>query len=311
MRPSRLALWFALTSAFLAFLFLTLGNVSIEPLDHPQWLMAGYWPVRLCYAILIGYCMPGLYLSVFLLRAFQLWDLIASPDLHNSFGQWCFVVYPLMQGIIYGGAAWILASFMRCLAQNNSSNDSVGDRSSGNDSAGKTSSSVKTQSKAIACAKTYWRWLAILAFIMVVCIASRFICFPTLPSTWYVDFDRDRYIEIHDAIKADKNHLLGKSFDEISKQFRLENVPWDDVAFQRGPNDSFRIYHFRGFAFYMTLEWARPKDGLKRSYTMKEVRQYGVLRLAYFFPFVRADGINDPKEWMKRHWDKIEEECHR
>jgi hypothetical protein len=321
MRPSRVALWFATASAVMAVVFLALGHFSDEPLDHPYWLMAGYWPVVFCYTVLIGFCLPCLCLYGLLLYSLRLCGLIPGPDAYNPLGQWCFVAYPLLQGAIYGGAAWMLTlvgnAVRRILPRRRtlrgSPSDYGEDRPLENGSEVGASRSVTPQAGAGAPWRACRKLLAILAPLVILSIASRFVLLPTLPSTWRVDFDRNRYVEIHDAIKADKSHLLGKSFDEVSKRFGLESVPWDDASFQ-GPNGSYRIYHFRGFAFYVTVGLELPDDSPLRKgggYTGEDLRRYGVLRLADQYPFVRVDGINDPKERMKRHWDAIHQACAR
>ena len=317
MRPSRVALWFATASAVMAIIFLALGYVSDEPLDHPYWLMAGYWPVVFCYSVLIGFCLPCLCLYGLLLYSLRLLDLIPGPDLYNPLGQWCFVAYPLLQGAIYGGAAWILtlvgnavlAILRRRRILRGSPKDYGGDKPLENGSEVGASPSATPQAGARVSWRACLKLLAVVAPLVILSIASRFVLLPTLPSTWRVDFDWNRYVEIHDAIKADKSHLLGKSFDEVSKRFGLESVPWDDDPFGQGPANG-RIYHFRGFAFYVTVKLELPDNSpllRQRSFTGEDLRRYGVLRLAHFYPFVRADGINDPTERMKRRRDALDE----
>lgn len=320
MRPPRVAVWFAIAGALMAILFLALGHVSPEPLDHPQWLMAGSWPVLVCYKVLVGFCLPVLCLYGILLYALGICGL-ASHDFYNPLGQMSVVVYPLMQGIIYGGAAWMIVllgnvvhdRLLRWRKSRDSSTGlgSVAEEDSEN---GPNSSQTRPQASESSCWMTGRKVLAVTALVFIpYSIVSVLVLLPSLPSTWTVDFDRTRYAEIHEAIKADEHHLLGKSFDEVSKRFGLEGVPWDDAGCQRPPNSD-RIYHFRGFAFHVTVDWELPEDSPLRargSYTTEELRRYGVLRLAHQWPFVRADGINDPKERMKRHWDAIEEECRR
>lgn len=322
MRPSRVALWFATASAVMAIVFLALGHVSGEPLDHPYWLMAGCWPVVFCYTILIGFCLPCFCLYGLLLYSLRLYGLISGPDVYNPLGQWCFVAYPLLQGVLYGGTAWMLTlvgnavrgTLARRRTLRGLPNDYGADRPLQNSPEVGASPSATPQAGAMAFWSVCRKLLAILAALVILSIASRFVLLPTLPSTWRVDFDWNRYVEIHDAIKADKSHLLGKSFAEVSQRFGLESVPWDDASFQHGPTDSYRIYHFRGFAFYVTVDLELPDDSplrTGRGYSGEGLRRYGVLRLAHQYPFVRADGINDPKERMKHYWDAIDEECAR
>jgi hypothetical protein len=135
-----------------------------------------------------------------------------------------------------------------------------------------------------------------------------------LPAEWTADYDGERYTEIRRAIDADPQHLLGKPFDEISRKLRLEDVPRDDAAVQQEPG-MFRIYHFRGFALYVTLERlpAGITPGRRTPWTStgEELERHGVLWLAHQYPFVRVDGISDGKERMRRFWKAVEEECAR
>lgn len=133
-----------------------------------------------------------------------------------------------------------------------------------------------------------------------------------LPVSWTADYDKERYTQIRRVIADDQQHLLGKSLDEVSKAISLENVSWDDGGFQQ-PSGMYRIYHFRGFAFYVTLEalpvGIKPDSNTPWSSTEEELQRHGKLWLADQYPFVQIDGINDGKERMKRHWKAIDEEC--
>lgn len=134
-----------------------------------------------------------------------------------------------------------------------------------------------------------------------------------LPISCTADYDKEKYTQIRNAIAADKQCLLGKSFDEVSKQFDLECVPWDDVSFQEIPPRQYRMYHFRGFAFYVTVDMqpAEYSTVSNRPYTGEELRRYDVLRLAHQNPVVRIDGLNDRQERLKKFWKVIDEECER
>ena len=134
-----------------------------------------------------------------------------------------------------------------------------------------------------------------------------------LPPSWTADFDTERYRQIRAAIAADPKHLLGKSLDEVTKALSLEDVPWDDTSVQQMPPCQFRIYHFRGFAFYVTINRELPEDSplRTRSYTGEEIQRYGVVRLSYPPPFIRIDGLNDRQERMKRYWEAVDESCER
>ena len=135
-----------------------------------------------------------------------------------------------------------------------------------------------------------------------------------LPLSWTADYDKERYTEIRRAIEADPRHLLGKPFDEVAKAFGLDDVPWDDVAFQQ-PSGMARVYHFRGFALYVTLEalpaGVTPGREKTRALTPEELQRPSVLWLAHQDPSVQIDGIRGRKERMERYWKLINEECER
>ena len=67
------------------------------------------------------------------------------------------------------------------------------------------------------------------------------------------EYDRQHYDKIKRAILADPNYLLGKTLDEVTKQFGMEGIPWDNASFQQPPN-WYRVYHFRGFGLFLTVE---------------------------------------------------------
>jgi hypothetical protein len=67
MRPAFTPVWFAVVGLLLAVLFVAMGEISIEPLDHPRWLMAGFRPVVSAYVILMGFCLPGLFVRFVLM----------------------------------------------------------------------------------------------------------------------------------------------------------------------------------------------------------------------------------------------------
>ena len=70
--------------------------------------------------------------------------------------------------------------------------------------------------------RTRRRLLAVTTLVVVLYSSvSLPVLLPSRPPTWTADFDWDRYAEIYEAIKADEHHLLGKSFDEVSKRLGL------------------------------------------------------------------------------------------
>ncbi len=105
-------------------------------------------------------------------------------------------------------------------------------------------------------------------------------------------------------------HLL----DEVVRQLGLENVPWD-AGFTMMPDGEHRIYHFRGFALYISLRLfppgIRPDSGERWTSSGEELHRHGVLWLYHFYPALHVDGIDDPKERMRLHWKAIDEECER
>ncbi|MGO8747289.1 MAG: hypothetical protein ACLQNE_14990 [Thermoguttaceae bacterium] len=136
------------------------------------------------------------------------------------------------------------------------------------------------------------------------------------PLSWIYDYDKERYTQIKRAIEADQQHLCGKSFDEVAEELSLQDVPWDDFNIQQGPDNQLRIYHFRGFALYVTLEilpaGITPQSKERWSSTMEELQRHGVLWIArHYQPFVSIDGISDGKERMKQHRKAVDEECER
>jgi hypothetical protein len=77
-----------------------------------------------------------------------------------------------------------------------------------------------------------------------------------LPLSWTADYDRTSYDRIIEAIAADPQHLCGTRLDDAGRELGLEDFPWDDGNVQNLPG-SYRIYHFRGFALYVTLDYMR------------------------------------------------------
>jgi hypothetical protein len=295
MRPPRVAVWFAVAGALLGVLFFALGHISPEPTDHPRWLMAGSRPVVLAYVVLMGFCLPAFLIDFALLSMVPGWrpgDILS------------FVTYPLVQGLLYGGVAWAMMSLGRTVLK----------RLPGRDAPPSITMSGSI-SGALPGKSRRWRLVGMGAvFVISYSILSLFLILSRLPPSWTADYDRERYAQISNAIKADKQRLLGKSFDEVSKQFGLGGICWDDASFQQAPPTQYRIYHFRGFAFHVTVDLQLPENSpvrQKGSYTFEELQRHGVLRLAHQRPFVRVDGIHDGKERMQRFWKAIDEECER
>ena len=130
------------------------------------------------------------------------------------------------------------------------------------------------------------------------------------PLFWTADYDKERYTQIRWAIAVDPKHLVGKHLDEVTKALGLEDVPWDDASDGVQHPGQFRIYHFRGFALYLTVDVPPPGDlavSKRERYTGEELRRP---RLTYWTQ-VRIDGLNDRQERMKRFWKALDEECER
>ena len=70
--------------------------------------------------------------------------------------------------------------------------------------------------------------LFVLTLLLVVCAVWLAVWILRQPPGWTLDHDRKRYNQIQTAIDADPNHLLGSSLEQVTKELRLENVPWDD-----------------------------------------------------------------------------------
>jgi hypothetical protein len=128
-----------------------------------------------------------------------------------------------------------------------------------------------------------------------------------LPLSWTADYDKERYNHIRRAIEADPQHLLGKSLDEVTKRLGLEGVPWDSGEDFQGPRGEFRIYHLRGFALYVTVaplpnvDWSPSFDVWSSTKVQLDGQR----------PYLRIDGISDPKQRMNGYWGAIDEMCKR
>ena len=159
-----------------------------------------------------------------------------------------------------------------------------------------------------------WRLLILLAIFVVsgIWLSLWGFAFPKLPLSWTADYDKDRYNQIRRAIEADPQHLLGKSLDEAAKELHLENVRWDDFSFQE-LNTATRIYHFRGFALYLPLQFlpARMTPNGNEGWSRANLKRPGKPWLNGWKPFVEIDGIRDGKERMYRHAKAFNERLER
>ena len=135
-----------------------------------------------------------------------------------------------------------------------------------------------------------------------------------IPVAWTANYDRERYYEMRRVIEGDRKRLLGKTFAEASQLLRLDGVPWDDVAVKQEPG-MFRVYHFRGFALYLTLRryppGITPESHTPWTSSGQELDRTGVLRLASQYPAIKIDEVTDRAERLKRYWKAVEEACAR
>jgi hypothetical protein len=154
-----------------------------------------------------------------------------------------------------------------------------------------------------------WK-LLVLTLVFVLGALGLIIWFVGLPLSWTADYDGKRFRQIESAIEADPQHLLGRTFAEVSRELGLERVPWDDVALQR-PTGTCRMYHFRGFRLYMTVELLpagiTPGSRNQWNATKEELERHGTLWLAHDPPFVLIDGIPNQSERMERYRKDMEE----
>ena len=134
------------------------------------------------------------------------------------------------------------------------------------------------------------------------------------PATWawLAGYDHTSYARITQAIAIDPQHLCGRQLYDVSRELGLEDVPWDDGNVQNEPG-SFRIYHFRGFAVYVTLDYTRSGVTrnilLERGSTEEKVLGRDLLRIhPTIAPFARIDGICGREERMRQYWARVDED---
>jgi len=134
-----------------------------------------------------------------------------------------------------------------------------------------------------------------------------------LPVLWSGPaYDKERYSQIRRTIDSDQGHLLGKSLEEIARELNLEGIPYDEVDEPQGLFDEkTRIYHFRGFACYVTMGTFPPDvtpDGMHLASSSQPASpRQGKLPLTVRSPGVASDGFSNPKERMEQHWKRERE----
>lgn len=133
--------------------------------------------------------------------------------------------------------------------------------------------------------------------------------------SWTAEYDKASYYRITRAIAADPQRFCGRRLDDLSRELSLEDVPWDDGNLQNMPG-SFRIYHFPGFALYVSLDWGR--DGvtsdmlLERGSPSERLRGHDLLRIdVHQHPYVLIDGVHGREERMRRYWQLARESIER
>jgi len=132
-----------------------------------------------------------------------------------------------------------------------------------------------------------------------------------LPLSWTADYDRARYARIIKAIAADPQHLCGRRLYDVARELGLEDAPWDDGNVQNLPG-SYRIYHFRGFALYVTLEYMQQgltqNMLLERGSADEKLQARDLLRInLYLPPHVLIDGLSSREARMRIYWARQNE----
>lgn len=129
-----------------------------------------------------------------------------------------------------------------------------------------------------------------------------------LPPSWAFDYDQAAYRDITRKI-ADPQRLSGRRFDDVSRELELDDISWDDINFQApGPC---LMYHFRGFALIVRLEYARDgviPDTLKKQGSADErLPNRELLRIdSHSRPYIEIDGISTREERMRQYNERLE-----
>jgi hypothetical protein len=116
---------------------------------------------------------------------------------------------------------------------------------------------------------------------------------------------------ITNAIAADPQHHCGRRLYDVSRELGLEDAPWDDGNVQNLPG-SYRVYHFRGFALYVTLDYMREgvteKMLLERGSPEEKRKGRDLLRINLNVPpFAMIDSISSREERMRQFWAREQE----
>jgi len=150
-----------------------------------------------------------------------------------------------------------------------------------------------------------------IACLAVVSGVALYVWATGLPLSWTADYDRARYARISKAIAADPQHLCGRRLYDVARELGLEDAPWDDGNVQNLPG-SYRIYHFRGFALYVTLEYMQQgltqNMLLERGSAVEKLQARDLLRInVHMPPHVLIDGLSSREERMGIYWARENE----
>jgi len=150
-----------------------------------------------------------------------------------------------------------------------------------------------------------------IACLAVVSGVALYVWVTGLPLSWTADYDRATYARIINAIAADPQHLCGRRLYDVARELGLEDAPWDDGNVQNLPG-SYRVYHFRGFALYVTLDYMRqgltPNMLLERGSADEKLQARDLLRInLHMPPYVLIDGLSSREERMRIYWARENE----
>jgi hypothetical protein len=150
-----------------------------------------------------------------------------------------------------------------------------------------------------------------IAWLAVVSGFALYVWATGLPLPWTADYDRASYSRIVKAIAADPKRLCGRRLYDVARELGMDDAPWDDANVQNRPG-SFRIYHFQGFALYVTLEYMRQgltnNMLLERGSEAEKLRARNLLQINLDIPpYVLIDGLKRREERMRIYWAREEE----
>ena len=134
-----------------------------------------------------------------------------------------------------------------------------------------------------------------------------------LPPSWVFEYDHAAHADVRKKITSDPQRFAGRRFDDVSRELGLDDIPWDDINFQSpGPR---LMYHFRGFALILPLEYAQEVVTLEMLNKRVSADKITDDRLPYrerlrinsnSRPYIWIDGISSREERMRRHNEQLE-----